>query len=113
VGLGIEGSFKGLQSLRIKETDRIASLNNEISVFGFSIVEENPTLWSLVRHSQDVNFPVNHVVNTYDDHRMAMSLAPLCLLTNKMMVEDPDVVKKSYPRFWKDLESVGFIIHRF
>lgn len=113
VGLGIEGSFKGLQSLRIKETDRIASLNNEISVFGFSIVEENPTLWSLVKHSEDVSFPVNHVVNTYDDHRMAMSLAPLCLLTNKMMVEDPEVVKKSYPGFWKDLESVGFIIHRF
>jgi len=112
VGLGIEGSFKGLQSLRIKETDRIASLNNEIRLFGFSLVEENPTLWNLIKHSEDFNFPINHVVNTYNDHRMAMSLAPLCLLTNKLIIEDPEVVKKSYPGFWKDLESVGFKIDR-
>ena len=110
VGLGIEGSFKGLQSLRIKETDRIASLNNEISLFGFSLVEENPTLWSLVKQAQDIRLLETHVAKTYDDHRMAMALAPLCLLSQKMIIEDPEVVKKSYPGFWKDLESVGFKI---
>lgn len=114
VGLGIEGSFKGLQSLRIKETDRIASLNNEISVFGFSIIEENSQLWKLVKQDKkNASISINHVTKTYDDHRMAMALAPLCQLTKKMIIEDPEVVKKSYPGFWEDLESVGFKIEQF
>ncbi len=112
VGLGIEGSFKGLQSLRIKETDRIEKLSDEINNFGYSIVEENADLWKLVKRSEKYNIPENYITKTYDDHRMAMSLAPLCMNTGKMTIDDPEVVKKSYPGFWKDLESVGFQLEK-
>lgn len=112
VGLGIEGSFKGLQSLRIKETDRIEKLNDEIEVFGYAIKEENSNLWKLIKKSAKHEIPENHFSKTYDDHRMAMALAPLCLITPKMIIDDPEVVKKSYPKFWIDLESVGFEIEK-
>ncbi len=112
VGLGIEGSFKGLQSLRIKETDRIEKLSDEIYNFGFSIIEENENLWKLVKQSENYNIPENYITKTYDDHRMAMSLAPLCLVVDKMTIDDPEVVKKSYPGFWKDLENVGFQLEK-
>lgn len=112
VGLGIEGSFKGLQSLRIKETDRIEKLSNEIKNFGYEIIEENSDLWKLVKKSNKINIPENYITKTYDDHRMAMALTPLSLVTNKMIIDDPEVVKKSYPGFWKDLESVGFELEK-
>lgn len=110
IGLGIEGEFGGLHSLRIKETDRIESLNNEMAVFGYSIREENSELWKLVKNSDEIELPPNHMVKTYDDHRMAMSVAPLALKTKCLIIEDPEVVKKSYPEFWNDLKSVGFQI---
>ena len=113
VGLGIEGAFKGLQSLRIKETDRIAKLNDEIKVFGFSIVEENSELWKLIKIQTEDKIPQNHISKTYDDHRMAMCLAPLALVAEQMIIEDHEVVRKSYPGFWKDLETVGFHLKKW
>ncbi len=112
VGLGIEGSFKGLQSLRIKETDRVEKLNDEFQVFGFSLKEVSSDLWKLMKNVEEIEFDKHHVFQTYDDHRMAMSLAPLCLLSEKIIIEDPEVVKKSYPKFWDDLELVGFKIEK-
>lgn len=108
VGLGIEGGFKGLQSLRIKETDRIEKLSDEIAVFGFAIEEVNSNLWKLVKKIDRTAASENHISKTYDDHRMAMCLAPLSLVTPQMIIDDPMVVKKSYPTFWNDLEMVGF-----
>jgi 3-phosphoshikimate 1-carboxyvinyltransferase len=112
VGLGIEGAFKGLQSLRIKETDRIEKLNDEFQVFGYSLVEIESDLWKLIKNKNHVTFKDGHVFKTYDDHRMAMALAPLCLVSKKMTIDDPEVVKKSYPKFWNDLEMVGFQIEK-
>lgn len=112
VGLGIEGAFNGLQSLRIKETDRIAKLNDEFQVFGYSLKEVESDLWKLIKNEEKPTFDEHHVFKTYDDHRMAMALAPLCFISKKMIIEEPEVVKKSYPKFWDDLELVGFEIEK-
>ncbi len=110
VGLDIEGSFRGLQSLLIKETDRVAKLNDELSVFGFSFSESEKNNWILKRTGSAMTELNKHTFKTYDDHRMAMALAPLALKTNTLILEDPDVVIKSYPGFWEDLKTVGFKI---
>lgn len=111
VGLGIEGSFSGLQSLRIKETDRVAKLNDELGVFGYSFSETEKNNWSLNKTGSVISDLNKLTFKTYDDHRMAMALAPLALKTNRLIIEDPNVVIKSYPGFWEDLKTVGFKIN--
>ncbi len=105
---GIELTLTGLDSLRIKETDRIMAIQNELQRFGADMIEEKADFFKIVRKD---NFAINSnvVVKTYDDHRMAMAFAPLALLGD-LMISEPDVVKKSYPGFWNDLKSVGFEI---
>jgi 3-phosphoshikimate 1-carboxyvinyltransferase len=100
---GIRGSFTGLESLRIKETDRIAALQNELRKIGGDLVEDNAEHWTLVPSS---GLPATATFETYKDHRMAMAFAPLCTRMNVDILK-PDVVRKSYPNYWNDLESVG------
>jgi 3-phosphoshikimate 1-carboxyvinyltransferase len=100
---GIKGSFTGLESLRIKETDRIAALQNELAKIGAQLIEDNPERWTLIPSGK---LPANASFATYKDHRMAMAFAPLCTLM-KVSIENPDVVRKSYPNFWNDLKSFG------
>ncbi len=111
-GLGVHGLFSGLETLRIKEADRIAALQTELAkvqvflsklpdrfakksdkeffmVEGKAVVEGSPLFY------------------TYEDHRMAMAFAPLAML-GEIMIEAPGVVEKSYPRFWEDLRTLGF-----
>jgi 3-phosphoshikimate 1-carboxyvinyltransferase len=102
---GIVGSFTGLESLRIKETDRIAALQTELGKIDASLIEEKPGHWKLTPGK--VKQPIT--IQTYHDHRMAMGLAPLATLT-EITVEQPDVVNKSYPGFWGDMKGVGFAI---
>lgn len=101
--LGIPGEFRGLESLRIKETDRIAALQNELRKFGVDLVEEEGT-WRLEGEFQ----PVAAEIETYGDHRMAMAFAPLALVCPEIRIRDPKVVVKSYPGFWDDLQKAGF-----
>jgi 3-phosphoshikimate 1-carboxyvinyltransferase len=101
---GIEGEFTGLESLRIKETDRIAALQNELAKIGGELKEVNEALWTLVPTKK---LPVSASFETYKDHRMAMAFAPLATLM-EVTIENPSVVKKSYPRYWDDLKTVGF-----
>lgn len=105
---GVDLTLTGLESLRIKETDRIAAIQNELQRFGADMVEEKPNFFKIIKKD---NFGIhsNVVVNTYDDHRMAMAFAPLSILGD-LQISEPDVVKKSYPGFWNDLKSVGFEI---
>ena len=101
---GITGNFTGLESLRIKETDRILALQTELAKVG-AILEENAKgNWKLI----PAKYPLPETLSfkTYHDHRMAMGLAPLCTLTN-VIIEDPLVVNKSYPRFWEDVRRCG------
>lgn len=102
---GIEGSFTGLESLRIKETDRIAALQNELAKIGGRL-EESGNTWKLIPSKR---LPASASFHTYKDHRMAMAFAPLAAMID-VTIENPGVVKKSYPRFWDDLELFGFIM---
>ncbi len=107
---GITARITGLESLRIKETDRIAALQNELSKIGGSLIEKNKHEWVLVPARPD-NLPEKILVNTYDDHRMAMAFAPLATKMN-LQIENAAVVNKSYPSFWSDMERAGFSIDR-
>jgi 3-phosphoshikimate 1-carboxyvinyltransferase len=101
---GITGEFTGLESLRIKETDRIAALQNELKKIGAELTEPTTGNWQLVTR----NLPLHPItIHTYHDHRMAMGLAPLATIMN-LKIESPEVVNKSYPGFWDDMKSVGF-----
>jgi 3-phosphoshikimate 1-carboxyvinyltransferase len=101
---GIVGKFTGLESLRIKETDRIAALQNELRKIGADLIEEDIAHWTLIPSS---SLPTSASFLTYEDHRMAMALAPLATLMD-VEIENPGVVRKSYPNFWNDMEAVGF-----
>jgi len=98
-------SFTGLETLKIKETDRIKALQNELGKFGVTL-EENQQLYHL--HTENMFTPEALQISTYEDHRMAMAFAPLALLFRQLRIEDPAVVGKSYPLFWKHLEQIGF-----
>jgi 3-phosphoshikimate 1-carboxyvinyltransferase len=102
--LGHEATFTGLETLKIKETDRIKALQNELAKIGVKLIEKGQ-VYKL--DCSEKFIPECIFVNTYDDHRMAMAFAPLALLINEVEIEDAQVVEKSYPAFWNDLEKVG------
>jgi 3-phosphoshikimate 1-carboxyvinyltransferase len=112
-GLGTSGLFSGLQTLRIKETDRIAALQNEllkINVF----LTKMPTKFSqktgieyYMQEGKADNLDSIPSFDTYNDHRMAMSLAPLALKF-PIVINEANVVSKSYPKYWEDLQKIGF-----
>lgn len=104
---GIHGTFTGMESLRIKETDRIAALQNELAKIGGQLTEDTG-VWRLIPAAK-LNTNNKISVATYHDHRMAMGFAPLATLFD-VEIESPDVVNKSYPSFWNDMKSVGFKI---
>ena len=97
--------FTGLHSLRIKETDRMAALQAELAKLGITLgIEGDEALYIDA-------YPSNSTYNgmpiaTYHDHRMAMAFAPACIKHPNLQIADPEVVSKSYPRFWKDLEQL-------
>lgn len=102
--------FSGLKTLKIKETDRISALQNELSKFGAILTE--PEFGELAWHgiidsSQKEKTPI---IETYHDHRMALAFAPMALAGNPIQINDPMVVTKSYTGFWDDLKKVGFAI---
>lgn len=104
-GLGIECQLTGLHTLKIKETDRLEALQQELSKLGAVISVTNDSL-----HLQpSKSILSNQSIATYNDHRMAMAFAPLALKTN-LNIENAEVVSKSYPYFWNDLKLMGFEI---
>lgn len=102
LGLGLGCELTGLHTLKIKETDRLEAMYNELSKFGAKVAVTDKTL-SLEPIS---HFKPEVVVDTYNDHRMAMAFAPLALKTS-FTINDAEVVSKSYPDFWKDLNKLG------
>lgn len=98
-------NFTGLQTLKVKETDRILALKNEVNKFGFDI---DVTLSSIsYNYSEPQTSNNTFYIATYNDHRMAMAFAPLCLVFENIVIEDAEVVSKSYPEFWNDLKRIG------
>lgn len=102
---GIKGYFSGLESLRIKETDRIAALQEQLAKIGAQLTEPETGRWELLPGGKLPEGPVQ--IHTYEDHRMAMAFAPLATLL-PLVIEAPEVVNKSYPRFWQNMEEAGF-----
>ena len=103
--LGHDATFTGLETLKIKETDRVNALQTELLKIGVRLIEKNQT-YKL--DSSGLNLDKNIKISTYDDHRMAMAFAPLALVIPELEIEDHLVVEKSYPDFWKHLEIAGF-----
>ena len=96
-------TFSGLQSLKIKETNRIAALINELGKLGYVLYE--PAEGQLAWNGERCVATENPVIATYDDHRMAMAFAPAALF-QPLTIEHPEVITKSYPGFWKDLSKL-------
>lgn len=103
LGLGMGCELTGLHTLKIKETDRLLAMHAELSKFGAKVQVTDRSL--LLEPSNGLKSEV--AVDTYNDHRMAMAFAPLALKTS-FVVNDAEVVSKSYPDFWEDLKKLGF-----
>ena len=105
--LNIPFYFTGLQSLKIKETDRIIALIHEMKKLGYVLKEESGSIlfWEGERCEASLE-----PIDTYEDHRMAMAFAPASLIVPNLQINHPEVVSKSYPRYWDDLRKAGFII---
>lgn len=108
--LDIPFRFTGLQSLKIKETDRITALRKELSKLGYDIQEQDDSI--LYWDGERCTAQENPAIDTYEDHRMAMAFAPCAMKLGQLRINNPEVVSKSYPAFWEDLEKVGFKICR-
>ena len=104
-GLGIGCDLEGLHTLKIKETDRLTALYNELSLLGAKISVTDKSL----HLAAGQNFKKGITISTYDDHRMAMAFAPLAIKIS-LSIKKAEVVSKSYPDFWKDLNNLNFKI---
>lgn len=107
--LNIPFRFTGLQSLKIKETDRIEALKTELRKLGYLLTDSNDSIleWNGERCEPEAD----PIIATYEDHRMAMAFAPAALVLPKgLKVADPEVVTKSYPAYWEDLRRAGFAL---
>ena len=121
-GLGVAFTIDGLHTLRIKETDRLAALQNELHKCGYVVEVKGDDTMTWNGQTCPLNEPV--MIRTYKDHRMAMSFAPLAITMfnrfghdmeaaadqDALYIHHPEVVSKSYPTFWNDLRSVGIDI---
>ena len=102
----IKLKVSGVESLKIKETDRLLAMKNELKKIGCDFYEED-NYWVLEKRSREIDDELQ--IETYKDHRMAMAFAPLAS-KKSIIINDPEVVVKSYPTYWEDLKKVGFII---
>ncbi len=113
-GLRIPVLLNGLHTLKIKETDRLFALREELKRVGITAEENYPDSLEINSYPDRLNSGIPTEAHsyfcfeTYGDHRMAMSFAPLAMIFDSVGIMDPDVVEKSYPAFWEDFKSVGF-----
>lgn len=105
---GLPFHFRGLASLKIKETDRIEAMKTEMRRLGFVLYDYNDSemRWDGERCEMEENAEIQ----TYDDHRMAMAIAPMSVILGPLTINNPGVVSKSYPHYWDDLKKAGFTI---
>ncbi len=106
--LGQNSIFTGCESLKIKETDRILALQQELAKFNAELKEIEPAVYQVI---PSVTMPRQVQIHTYDDHRMAMAFMPL-LTKTEVLIEDPEVVNKSYPSFWKHCELLSIAMDK-
>ena len=108
--LDIAFRFTGTQTLTIKETDRVTALCKEMSRLGIQLEADPAGRWIRWDGRSRTRGESSPTIATYQDHRMAMAFAPAAMKRHGLVIEDPGVVHKSYPRFWEDLGSVGFTV---
>ncbi|RZJ55117.1 MAG: 3-phosphoshikimate 1-carboxyvinyltransferase, partial [Flavobacterium sp.] len=108
-GLGIGCTLTGLHTLKIKETDRLEALKTELEKLGAFVNVTADSLFLTVREMTISIKNCEHPVDTYNDHRMAMAFAPLAMIA-PIKIRNSEVVSKSYPKFWEDLQSLGFSV---
>lgn len=103
--LGITFEFSGVETLKIKETDRIEALITELSKLGYILKYDGTLSWdgSITKTKNDIE------IDTYGDHRMAMSFAPFAIANENISIKDIEVVSKSYPDFWNDIENLDLL----
>lgn len=106
--MGVPFHFTGLATLHIKETDRIVALKTEMRKLGYVISDGDGT--ELIWDGERCEPEENPVIETYEDHRMALAFAPAASQIPGLGINNPQVVTKSYPHFWKDLADAGFLI---
>ena len=104
--MGIPFHFRGLSTLKIKETDRIEALKKEMKKLGYVIrdAKNSELIWDGERCEPDFSAGID----TYEDHRMALAFAPASLRVEGLRINNPQVVTKSYPKYWEDLKAAGF-----
>jgi 3-phosphoshikimate 1-carboxyvinyltransferase len=109
---GIRGRFEGLRSLGIKESDRVGALSEELVKLGCRVIVSGDGEPVIELGPSKMKVSPGTIIDTYRDHRMAMTFAMLAMKTGSIRIADPDVAVKSYPGFWEDLAKAGFVIGR-
>jgi 3-phosphoshikimate 1-carboxyvinyltransferase len=109
-GLNIPSKFIGLQSLVIKETDRLFAMQAELSKLGYQTKIIGPDTFEIYKCDDNFAHKTDIILNSWGDHRMLMSLAPLVLKHMNLKIKNPQVISKSYPDFWKHLMQIGLLI---
>lgn len=104
--LGVPFHFRGLSTLKIKETDRIKALKTEARKLGFVLHDKNDS--ELYWDGERCEPQVDAAIDTYEDHRMALAFAPAALRLNHLRINNPQVVSKSYPKYWEHLKAAGY-----
>ena len=104
---GIPFHFSGLETLKIKETDRINALITELGKLGAELYEPQPGELAWNGNIDEVQFYSDVEIDTYRDHRMALAFAPVALVNGSIAINDPKVITKSYPGYWNDLKKLG------
>jgi len=104
---GIPFHFSGLETLKIKETDRINALITELGKLGAELYEPQPGELAWNGNIDEVQFYSDVEIDTYHDHRMALAFAPVALVNGSIAINDPKVITKSYPGYWNDLKKLG------
>ena len=105
---GVPFHFRGLSTLKIKETDRIEALKKEMRKLGYVIESRNDC--ELIWNGETCEPQMEQGIDTYEDHRMALAFAPYALKSGSIIINNPQVVTKSYPNYWKALEEAGFVV---
>jgi len=109
--LGVPFHFRGLSTLKIKETDRIKALKTEARKLGFVLHDKNDS--ELYWDGERCEPQVDAAIDTYEDHRMALAFAPAALRLNHLCINNPQVVSKSYPKYWEHLKAAGYEVKSY
>ena len=103
-GLGIKAHLKGLESLKIKESNRLECIKKELSKFNINCEIDSTSI--KIKENQNIVQPIS-IIECHNDHRIVMSIAPLCMKVDSIKFDDKEVVNKSYPKFWEDFDRLS------